>query len=178
VSMDTELEAWQREWHLQTGPLPSLKKKILRQNLRTLAAMLAVCLGLTVSGLLAWRHRSPFMVGLAAGMSFASLFLGGYAWWVQRGAWKPTAQTTLAYAELSYRRAVAKARTVRFSFYFVLVATGWLAILMGFDWKGLRARDGIILAGLLLELVYFRRYGQKKKREIEETKKLLDDLTE
>jgi len=118
------------------------------------------------------------MMGLAAGMGFASLFVGGYAWWVRRGAWKPTAQTTLAFAELCYRRAVAKARTVRFSFYFLLAATAWLAILMGFDWKGLRARDGIILAGLLLELVCFRRYGQKKKREIEETKKLLDDLTE
>jgi hypothetical protein len=178
VSMDTELEAWQREWHSQTGPLPSLKTKIRRQNLRTLAAVLAVCLCLTASGLLAWRHRSPFMMGLAAGTSFASLFVGGYAWWVRRGAWKPTAQTTLAYAELSYRRAVAKARIVRFSFYFLLVATAVLAMLMGWNWKGFRARDGIILAGLLLELVYFRHYGQKKKREIEETKKLLNDLTE
>ena len=109
MNHDTELEIWQREWQEQTEPLPDLKKKIRRQNLKTVAAIFAVCVCLAISTAAALRTRSSFMAGMAVGIAFAGVFLGGYAWWVRRGAWKPTAQTTLAYAELSHRRAVAKA---------------------------------------------------------------------
>jgi hypothetical protein len=145
VSNDTELEIWRQEWRDQTEPLPELRKKIKRQNLRTAAAIVAIGVCLAVSTSVALKTRSPFMAGLAAGIVFASVFMGGYAWWVRRGAWKPTAQTTLAYAELVHRRAIA-------------------------------TRDGVIIAAMTVELFFMKHFGERKQREIEATRKLIDDL--
>jgi hypothetical protein len=176
VTTDTELDIWRQEWRDQTEPLPDLKKKIRRQNLQTVAAIVAVCACLAVSTVMALRTRSPFVAGLAAGIAFGALFLGSYAWWVKRGAWKPTAQTTLAYAELSYRRAIARARTARFSFYFLLVTTLLLASFVGWNWKNFRTRDGLVVAALVTELFVLKHVARRKQREMEETRKLIDDL--
>jgi thiosulfate reductase cytochrome b subunit len=178
VTTDTELEIWRQEWRNQTEPLPELRKKIRRQNLRTVAAVVAICLCLAFSTVEALRNHSSFMAGLAAGISFASLFLGGYAWWVRRGAWKPTAQTTLAYAELSYKRALAKTRTLHFAFYFLLAATVLFAAFMAWNWKTFRARDGALIAAMVLEMFFLKHYRRRKKAETEETKKLIDDIKE
>jgi hypothetical protein len=176
VTTDTELETWKQEWRDQTEALPELKRKIRRQNLRTAGAIIAVCLCLAFSVIVAMRTRSPFMAGMAAGIGFAGVFLGGYAWWVRRGAWKPTAQTTLAYAELFHRRAAAKARTLRFSFNFLLVATVLLAGFLAWNWRNFHTRDGIVLAALVIELFVLKRFGRRKKREAEETGKLVEDM--
>jgi hypothetical protein len=170
VTTDIELETWKQEWRDQTDVLPEFKRKIRRQNIRTAAAIIAVCLCLAFSVVVALRTRSPFMAGMAAGIGFAGVFLGGYAWWVRRGAWKPTAQTTLAYAELCHRRAVAKARTLRFSFNFLLVT------FVAWNWRHFHARDGIVIAALVVELFVMKRYGRRKKREAAETGKLVNDL--
>jgi len=178
VTNDTELESLRREWRDQTEPLPDLKKKIRRQNVRTVVAILAIGVCLAISTATALRTRSFFMAGVAVGIAFGSLFLGGYAWWVRRGAWKPTAQTTLAYAELSYRRAIAKTRTVRFSFYFLLVATLLLIIFVGLNWKNFRTRDGVVIAAMVTESFFLKRQERRKQSEIEETRKLIDDINQ
>lgn len=177
MTNDTELETWQREWRDQTEPLPDLKKRIRRQNLQSLAAVLAVCACLAISTVLALRSRTSFMAGLAVGIGFAGLVLGGYAWWVRRGAWKPSAQTTLAYAELTYRRAVARARTARFSFYFLVAVTVLLTGLVAWNWKHFRARDGLVIAGLVTESFFLKHVERRKQRAIEQTRKLVDDLS-
>ncbi len=176
MTNDTELEVWRREWRDQTEPLPDLKKKIRRQNLRTVAAIFAVCLCLVISTVTAARTRSPFIAGLAVGLALGGLFLGGYAWQVRRGAWKPTAQTTLAYAELSHRRAVAKARTLHFSFHLLLVTTLLLTTFVGWNWRRFHARDGMVIAALVAELFFLKYMARRKQREIEETRKLIDGL--
>lgn len=176
VNKDTELEIWQREWQDPIEPLPDLKKKIRRQNLQTVVAILAICVCLTGSTVAALHTRAPFVAGLAAGIAFAGLFLGGYAWRVRRGAWKPTAQTTLAYAELSYKRAVARGRTARFSFYFLLAATLLLAAFVGWNWRNFHTRDGVVVAAMATELFFLKHVERRKQREIEQTGKLLEDL--
>jgi hypothetical protein len=178
VTIDQELETWRREWHEQTGPLPDLKKKIKRQNLRMVAGgiLLGACLAFTT--LEALQTRGVFMSGMASGIWFATLVGGSYAWWVRRGAWKPTAQTTLAYAELAHKRAIAKARTIRFSFYFLLTATLLFALFAVWNWKAFAARDGLVIAAMVLELFYFVYLGRRKKREIGETGKLVDQVKE
>jgi hypothetical protein len=178
TAMDLELETWRREWRTSTEPLPELKRKIRRQNLQTIAAVLAICVCLAFSTAEALRTRSSFMAGLAAGIAFTSVILGGYTWWVRRGAWKPAAQTTSAYLELSCKRAVAKARTIRFSFYFLLAAILLFAILFAWNWRAFSPREALILGALVMELFLFRRYGRRQNREIEETKKLLEQTRE
>jgi hypothetical protein len=176
VTTDTELESWRREWRDQTEPLPELKRKIKGQNLRMLVGVIAIFICLVISAVEAFRHRSAFVTGIAMGISFASLFLGGYTWWVRRGAWKPTAQTTMAYAELAYKRAIAKSRTIRLSFYLLLAATVLLTALVARDWKNLSLRNGVIIAALVAELFFLKYVGRRKQKEIIQTKKLVDDL--
>jgi uncharacterized membrane protein len=176
VTTDTELESWRREWRDQTEPLPELKRKIRRQNLRMIAGVIAICICLVISAVEAFRHRSAFVTGMAMGIGFASLFLGGYTWWVRRGAWKPTAQTTLAYAELAYKRAIAKSRTIRLSFYLLLTVTVLLTALVALNWKTLSLRNGVIIAAIVAELFFLKYVGRRKQKEIIQTKKLVDDL--
>jgi hypothetical protein len=178
MTTDTELENWQREWRVATEPLPELKRKIRRQNQRTGAAIIASCACLAFSAVAAWRTHSSFLAGLAVGIGFAGVLLGGYGWWVRRGAWKPAAQTTLAYAELSYKRAVAKARTLRFSFYVLLSAAVLFAAFVSWNWDHFHIRDGVIIAAMVAEAFVLRRYEQRKQREIGEASKLVNDLKE
>jgi hypothetical protein len=178
VSIDQELDTWRREWREQAAPLPDLKKKIKRQNLRMVAAgvLLGLCVSFTTCE--AVRTRAAFASGMAAGLWFTTLVAGGYAGWVRRGAWKPTAQTTLAYAELAHRRAVARARTIRFCFHLLLAATALFALFTAWNWKRFGPRDGMMLAVLGLELFYFVYLGRRKEREIEETQRLVDQVRE
>lgn len=178
MTIDNELETWRQQWHSETEPLPELKRKIKRQNLRTVAAVVAVCVCLALSTIEALRTRRSFAIGLASGIAFSSALMGSYVWWVRRGAWKPTAQTTLAYAELSYKRAVAKARSLRFAFYFLLIATTLFAGFMAWNWKHFHVRDGAIVAAMVLEMLLFQRLRRRKLQEMKETKKLIDDMKE
>jgi hypothetical protein len=118
------------------------------------------------------------MSGLAAGLWFSSVFLGSYIWRVRRGTWKPAAQTTLAYLELSYARAIARFRTIRFTFYFLFLVTVLGGALAAWYWRSLSLREAAIGAALVMELALSRYLGQRKKREIDETKKLLDQTKE
>lgn len=178
MTIDAELETWRREWRDRAEPLPELKKKIKRQNLQTIAAGIVLAACLVFSTVEALRSHSSFMSGFAIGLWFATVFAGGYAWWVRRGAWRPSAQTTLAYVELSHQRAVAKVRTLRFSFYLLLATTLLFAVFGAWNWKAFAARDAVILAALALELIFFAYYGRRKKREVAETRKLLEQIRE
>ena len=122
-------------------------------------------------------NSKSLMAGLASGIAFASVVLGGYAWRVRREAWTPTAQTTLAYAELSYRRAVAKARTLRFSFHFLLVAT---VLLLATLWDGTGRGSMREMAWSwprwVTESFVLKYLGRRKQRVVERTSRLLDDM--
>ena len=176
--MDLELETWRREWRAQTEPLPALKKKIHRQNLQIAAAIAAVSACLVIATVVAERTRSSFMAGLAAGIAFASVILGSYGWWVRRGAWKPAAQTTLAYLELSFRRAIARARTLRFSFYFLLAAMVLYAASLAWDRKAFSLLAVVILSAMAVELIFLRRLQRRKELEVAETRKLIEQARE
>ena len=177
MTTDSELETWQREWRDRSEPLPEWKRKIKRQNLRMAVAAVAIGVGLALSTAWAWRSRSSFAAGLAVGMWLTTVIAGSYAWRIRRGAWKPSAQTTLAYIELAHRRAVAKARQLRFSCYLVLAAILLLAPFLAWDSKA-RARDLAIIAALGIEWVFLRHYERRQRREVEQTKKLIDDMKE
>lgn len=176
MTADTELENWKQEWGERTGPLPQWQTRIRRQNLWTAAAAVTLGVGLTLATAWAAQARTSFTAGLAVGMWLATLVLGSGAWWLRRGAWKPNAQTTLAYMELAHRRAVAKARQLQLSFYLLLSAILLLAIIAAWNWKAPSMRDLAILAVLGFELIYLRRFRQRKQREAERTRKLIDDM--
>ena len=176
--IDTELENWQREWREHTEPLPELKKKIKRQNWRTAGAIVAICVCFVSATVFALRTHSAFLAGGAAGIAFASIVLGGYALHVRRGAWKPSANTTLAYAELTHKRAVARARILSFTFYFLLCVALLFSGFVGWNWRRAHPRDFLIDAALIAELFFIKWQQRRKLSEVQETKKLVDDIRE
>lgn len=172
MTLDTELEIWQREWRERTEPFPMLKRKIRRQNLRTAAAIAAIVICLAVSIIGAVRTRNSFLAGLATGIGFAGIVQGGYAWWVRRGAWRPAAQTTLAYAELAYKRAVARAKTTRFSFRFIAIVAAVTAGVVAWHWKTLTWPEALLLAAMVLEGFLLNDIRRRAARGVEESRKL------
>jgi hypothetical protein len=178
VNIDTELETWRREWRDETEPLPDLKEKIKRQNLRMVASAVMMMALLAASTTMALRTRGSFVSGLASGLWAVSVVVGSYAWWVRRGTWKPVAQTTLAYLKLTHNRAVANARVLRFSFYFLLVTIvlfGAGAVWHGREFSALTA---VILAALVAELGFLWHLGRRKRRAIERIAKLIEQTRE
>jgi hypothetical protein len=79
--------------------------------------------------------------------------------------------------ELAHRRAVAKARQLRFSSFLLLAATLLFALFVAWDSK-LRLRDIAIIGALGLEWVFFRHYERRKRREVKQTKELIEDMKE
>jgi len=177
VIADTELEAWRQEWREQPSALPELKRKIRRQNARTIAAVVAICTLLIASAIVAVLYHSSLVTGFACGLAFAGVTLGAYGWYVQRGAWKPTAQTTLAYAELAHRRAVGKVKVVRAAQVLLLAVILAGVALIAWSWHHVHVRDWVILAALIAEMFFLRNRERRQKSAVVESKKLLDDLT-
>ncbi|HTZ99400.1 MAG TPA: hypothetical protein VMB02_03650 [Candidatus Aquilonibacter sp.] len=172
MTLDSELEAWRREWRDRTEPFPMLKRKIRRQNLRTAAAVAAIVVCVAVSIIGAVRTGNAFLAGLATGIGFAGVVQGGYGWWARRGAWRPAAQTTLAYAELAYKRAVARARTTRFSFRFIVIVAAVTAGAVAWHWKRLTWPEGLLVAAMVLEGFLLNDIRQRAASGVEESRKL------
>ena len=174
MTVDTELDAWRREWREETEPFPALKKKIRRQNLRIAGAIAAIAACLIVSTIEALRTGNAFVAGLATGVGFAGIVQGTYSWWVRRGAWRPAAQTTLAYAELAYKRAIATARTTRFSFRFLVIAVALYAGVAVWYWKTFSGVYGLILVAMIAELFLLDYNRRRAERGLEESKAVFE----
>lgn len=185
MTKDTELELWQQEWRSETVPLPELKKRIRRQNLQAIARAMLLCAGVAVSTFVALRTRLSFAEGMAAGMWFSALLLGGYAWWVRRGSWRPSAQTTQGYLELYYRRAAARVRTLRAATVLLIIAAVFCVGVFAWEWFSSHEPGGdanryllvlTVLLAMIIELVFLRWYSRRKRQEMEAAKKLLEDF--
>jgi len=178
VNVDTELEAWRQEWREQAAPLPELKRKIRKQNVRTIAAVVAITVCLTFATAAALRYHSAMAAGVAVGIAFSSCVLVFFTLRARSGAWKPTAQTTLAYAELAHRRAIAQLKTIRAAWYLLIATIAAGTVVMAWGWRQVHVRDGVIFAALIGELFFLKNREQRVKREMEETKNLIEGLTE
>jgi hypothetical protein len=176
----TELETWRREWREVSDPLPDLKKKIRRQNRRMVLVVAILCFCLAASTVAALRTGNSFLSGLAAGLWVTSVLSGCCSWWVRRGTWRPAAQTTRAFLELSYKRAVAKSQTIRFCVYFLAIAMLLYAGALLYFWStsSLKPLGLLVFAAMIAELFFLRRLGRRKQREVQETRRLLEQITE
>jgi len=97
---------------------------------------------------------------------------------VRRGAWKPAAQTTLAYAELAYKRAIATARTTRFSFRFLVIVVALYAGVGVWHWKTFSAVYALILVAMVAELFLLDYNRRRALRGLEESKALFEQTKE
>jgi hypothetical protein len=189
ITEDRELELWKEEWRAETGPLPTLKKKVRRQTLLMIGGWVvgvpASVLGLAYFARLAMRDPSPDNIVLAV-FVWVGMPIGlAFAVWNQIGIWRPDGQTTRAYAELSYKRAFSELRGLRVVFYVLYVEVFFLASVTWIfreKWV-LRAspvdRFGrlvvvpLLLLGMWIFMVWRRR---RRNKQLAEAKSFLEQL--
>jgi len=186
---DRELELWKQEWQAEApGSLPRLRKRVRFQTARMVASNL-LGLGMIVAMLIhatrvVQRQHDPQTIvwGVAV-----LLFLGTattFTVWNQIGIWRVETESTRAYAELSYKRALTKIRKTRFmlGLFFAGVAFDF-AYLLWEDWPmiGLQpamffthlARISVTLLALWL---FIQWYGRRKARQLEQARLFMEEL--
>ncbi len=116
MSVDTELEAWRRQWQTQTTVPADLRKKVERQS-RNMRAILIARIALTVvvgGGYTAWAVISRDGV-FALGLWLILIGAWSFAWINGRGNWHPVTSSSAAFVEVSVRRCRAIHRATIFA---------------------------------------------------------------
>ena len=134
MSVDTELEAWRRQWQSETTVPVDLRRMVERQS-RWMKAHLAsqVLVTITIGGATAgWAVRAPqpHIVLLAIWTWVLIVAAWTFSLRVSRGTWSPSTQNTAAFIDLSVRRCRARLAAIRFASGFFLVqmvfVLGWV----------------------------------------------------
>ena len=118
MNSDTELAQWQRQWQRQwqaaggarndTDAAEALKRRVTRDSrLQTIGLIAPILVTIGIGGAVIARARtlaSPADVVLAAEVWVFILVSWAGSLWLARGTWRPLAETTAAFIDLSIRR--------------------------------------------------------------------------
>jgi cbb3-type cytochrome oxidase subunit 3 len=148
-------------------------------------AVPASVLGLAYFARLVMRDPSPDNIVLTAFVWVGMPLAVAFAVWNQIGTWRPDAQTTRAYAELSYKRALSELRGLRFAFYVLYAEACFLACvtwIFRVKWV-LRASPAdrfahlvvmpVFLLGMWIFIIWRRR---SRNKQLAEAKSFLEQL--
>jgi len=165
MKSDTEMAQWSRQWRAgndvgnDAGVAEDLKRRVTRDSRLLKVGLIApILVTIGIGGgiiLRAIRFASPADVVLAFEVSFFILVTWAGSLWLARGTWRPLAETTAAFIDVSIRRCRSNLRAASFGAWlyvcqlsFVVVwkvssssielsaaLTAWPVILLG--WIGL-----------------------------------------
>jgi hypothetical protein len=174
VSLDLELNAWRRDWSVDTEPLPELKRRVRAQDRRLGigAVVLVACLAAGAALGLSQPFDS-WWGGFAVGLWGACTLGVVTVLWVRRGTWRPAAETTDAYLTLLHRRAIAQVRKiVIFRRAMLVTVLGYAAFLA---WHPhLTVASGFVMLGLVAEMFWLRSVERRRRRDVEDAAALMD----
>ena len=171
--VDLELDDWRREWSRDTEPLPELKQRVRRQDRRLRWGLVALAVMLVAGMVLALSFATSGWWGFATGLWASVLVVGGYVLWTRRGMWEPSAQTSLAYADLIHRRAVAEVRKMVFLRRTLAVVILGYAAFVFFRLPHRGVREVLLLSGLAIEVLWIRVLEARRRRAVTDAARLL-----
>lgn len=188
---DDELREWMADWQAEPEPAPevrdAIRRRVKRQSLK-MALSLAGEGGLTV-GLLAIvansavRWPEPLNLAAMAGLAALILWAMGSGLWYRRGTWRPAAETTSAFLDLSILRCRRRLAALRAGWFLLAVELAilvpWLLVLLG----GEPLRDYVGAFGFLVLLtalvvafsVIARGRTRRELREMEAARRSLGE---
>ncbi|MBI3448455.1 MAG: hypothetical protein HY049_06000 [Acidobacteria bacterium] len=121
------------------------------------------------------ESRAAVVAAAVATWVFAGWALG-FSLWNRRGLWRPDAETTRGFVELSIRRCEAELRAVQFGHRLLVVESVFVAVLLG--WKftfgpvhsPVGSLVGVVALATLIFLVeaFLRRRGRRFEAELQE----------
>jgi hypothetical protein len=188
---DDELRDWIADWQAEPEPAPELReairRRVKRQGLK-MAWSLAGEVVLT-AGLLAIVIRGallrPEPLNLAAmtGLAVLILWALGCSLWYRRGTWRPSAETTSAFLNLSILRCHRRLAVVRAGWFLLAVELAilipWLFVILGDSSLGDYLGAFGFLALLTALVVAFSLTAQgRARRELEELEEVRRSLEE
>src|SRR5439155_23404141 len=115
---ERERERWKQEGQAEVaGPVPQLKKRVRLQTARMIASNLfGLSIGvaaLVYAARIVRREPNPETIVWGAAVLLIWLVATMFVVWNQIGIWRVETESTRAYAELSYKRALTKIRRTR-----------------------------------------------------------------
>jgi hypothetical protein len=189
TTKDRELELWKQEWQAEaSGSLPQLKKRVRFQTARMIASNL-LGLGLGVGVLIyATRvvERHPDPQTIVWGLAVLLFWIAGtiFIVWNQIGIWQVETESTRAYAELSYKRALTKVRKTRFLLALLSFGVTFdFVYLLWQDWALIGLHSTVFfahlarMAAVLLPVwLFIKWYGRRKVHQAEQARRLMEEL--
>jgi hypothetical protein len=124
MNTDVELESWRRQWQSAAEPavradaIEQLRRRVLRETRRLkLNLIWPILVTVVIGGAMIWRAlRSEqfldVMLAVETWIFIAVIWAGSL--WIARGTWRPLADTTAAFVDLSIRRREANLRGALF----------------------------------------------------------------
>ena len=186
---DRELELWKQEWQAEaSGSFPQLRKRVRFQTTRMIASNL---LGLVVAvavliyaSRVVQRHPDPQTIIWGVAVLLFWIATAIFIVWNQLGIWRVEAESTRAYAELSYKRALTKIRKTRFIL--ILLSFGVIfnfVYLLWEDWPFIGVHATVFFTHLVRMSVVFltlwlfiKWYGRRKVHQAEQARRFLEEM--
>jgi hypothetical protein len=186
---DRELERWKREWQAEVaGPLPRLRQRVRLQTVRMIASNLfGVTVGVALliyAARLVLRQPTPRTMVWSAAVLVCWIATGIFVVWNQIGIWRVEVDSTRAYAELEYKRALTKIRKTRFMLVaFYCGAAFDVAFFIWTDWLTISSDRTVFFAdlarlslGLPAIWLFIKWYGRRKVRQAERARRFMKEL--
>lgn len=192
---DDELRQWMADWQGDPEPAPEVRDAIQRRVRRQSVKMALYTAGeLTLSlVMLAFVIRTAvarpvfFNVAAMAGLALVILWAVTYSLWSSRGTWRPGAETTTAFLDLSVLRCRRRLNALRAGWWLLAMELAilipWLHLLLSSRpahppaaWS-YAAGFGFLLLVASLAVVFLivaRRKARRELRELEELARVKD----
>lgn len=181
---DDELRDWMADWQAEPEPAlevrDAIRRRVQRKSLRmALAAILETVFALAMLAFVVWSAlREPTLInaGAMACLALLILWATGCSLWYLRGTWRPNAETTSAFLDLSILRCQRRLRAVRAGWWLLALE---LAVMIPWIVLSLKAKTaGFGLLAVLTVLVsafliVAEKRTRRELREWEETRKSL-----
>jgi hypothetical protein len=139
MTNDVELENWRREWLTRSVPADAdaaerLRRRVLREtSWLKLGLIVPILVTLGIGGWVILRLRTgqPLDVLLAVETWAFIVVVWAVSFWIARGTWRPFADTTAAFVDLSIRRCEANLRGATFGAWLYVFQLVFLVVAIG-----------------------------------------------
>jgi Na+/melibiose symporter-like transporter len=181
---DDELRDWMADWQADPEPAPeirdAIRQRVQRKSLRmALAATGEIVFALVMLAFVVWSAlREPTFVHVVAMACLALLILWatGYSLWYLRGTWRPSAETTSAFIDLSLLRCHRRLRSVRAGWWLLVLELAVMIPWIVFSLKAKTAGFGLLAVLTALVSVFLIVGERRTRRELSEWEEMKGSL--
>lgn len=182
---DNELRDWMADWQADPEPAPeirdAIRQRVQRKSLRmALAAAFETLFALAMLAFVTWsalREPTPIHAGAMAVLALLILWATGVGLWYLRGTWRPSAETTSAFIDLSLLRCQRRLRAVRAGWWLLALE---VAVMIPWIVLSVKAKDaafGLLAVLTVLVSTVLIVAERRTRRELREWEEMRGSLT-